>query len=162
MLSYLKPMSEDDLSAVIDIETRAYDFPWTRQGFQNSLDQGLNYLFCDEQGHLLGYCCVLPVLDEAHLLNLCVNPDFHRQGIASAALNQLIDKLQESHFNLLLLEVRKSNKAAQCLYRKLGFKDDGIRKAYYRSKGWCERAKQLVEIKEDAVLMSLKINVSED
>ena len=154
MLSYLKPMTEADLDSIVEIEKRAYDYPWSQQGFENSLDQGLNYIFCNEAGQLLGYCCVLPVLDEAHLLNICVSRDFQGKGVAQQAIKKLFDVLLKSNFSVVFLEVRASNHPARQLYRKLGFTEDGVRSNYYRSKAWCEKQNQLVDAKEDAILMS--------
>lgn len=154
VFSYLRAMHEGDLNWVLDVEQKAYDFPWTRKGFENSLDQGLNYVFCDAEGNGLGYVCVLTVLDEAHILNLCVAPKYQKQGVARMALNSLRSKLQESGFKLLLLEVRVSNRAAISLYESFGFNRDGVRVNYYRCQEWDEVRGDLIETKEDAVLMS--------
>lgn len=154
IFSYLRAMHEGDLNWVLDVEQKAYDFPWTRKGFENSLDQGLNYVFCDAEGNGLGYVCVLTVLDEAHILNLCVAPKYQKQGVARMALNSLRSKLQESGFKLLLLEVRVSNRAAISLYESFGFNRDGVRVNYYRCQEWDEVRGDLIETKEDAVLMS--------
>lgn len=150
-------MEEFDLPMVMQIEERAYDYPWTLSGFEKSLDQGLNYVFCKEDAQILGYCCILPVLDEAHLLNICISPDYQRQGLAKQAMLKLFTLLKESQFNIVFLEVRVSNIAALNLYKQLGFTEDGVRKDYYRSQAWCEERNQLIDSKEDAVLMSFRM-----
>lgn len=152
--SYLRPMEESDLTWVLSTEDRAYNFPWTRTGFENSLDQGLNYILCSEQGRALGYICVLTVLDEAHILNFCVSPDFQKTGVGKAALLKLKEKLRESSYSIILLEVRESNLAAQKLYLQNAFNRDGVRKNYYRSLEWNEEEFCQQEVREDAVLMS--------
>lgn len=154
VFSYLRAMHEGDLSWVLGVEQQAYDFPWTQKGFENSLDQGLNYIFCDAEDNALGYVCVLTVLDEAHILNLCVAPKYQKQGVARMALSSLRTKLKESGFKLLLLEVRVSNQPAISLYESFGFNRDGVRVNYYRCQEWDEVSGELVEAKEDAVLMS--------
>ncbi len=154
MFSYLDPMQEADLPWVLALEQRSYDFPWSVRGFENSLEQGLNYLFYSVEGKKLGYCCILPVLDEAHILNICVAPEYQGKGIASGALKKILAKLQENNYQTALLEVRKSNQPALKLYQSLGFRQDGIRKKYYRAKCWDDERGALVEIREDAVLMS--------
>ncbi|WP_051347274.1 ribosomal protein S18-alanine N-acetyltransferase [Thiomicrorhabdus chilensis] len=154
VFSYLRAMHEGDLNWVLDVEQQAYDFPWSKKGFENSLDQGLNYVFCDAEGTALGYVCVLTVLDEAHILNLCVAPKYQKQGVARMALHSLQSKLKESGFTLLLLEVRVSNQPAISLYESFGFNRDGVRVNYYRCQEWDEVSGELVEAKEDAVLMS--------
>jgi len=154
LFSYLRPMDETDLSTVHTIEQNAYDYPWSLQGFEKSLDQGLNYLLCSQSEEIIGYCCILPVLDEAHILNFCVSPDFHRQGVANEAFKKILSLLRESGFSVVLLEVRESNRAARCLYGKFGFNEDGIRKGYYRAQVWDETMNRVIDTKEDAVLMS--------
>lgn len=147
-------MEEGDLTWVLSIEGRVYNFPWTRTGFENSLDQGLNYILCSEQGQALGYICVLTVLDEAHILNFCVSPDFQNKGVAKVALLKLKEKLKLSGYSIIFLEVRESNLVAQSLYLKGSFNRDGVRKGYYRSLEWDEVLFCQREAREDAVLMS--------
>jgi ribosomal-protein-alanine N-acetyltransferase len=153
--SYMRSMDESDLTVVYEIEQQAYQFPWSLQGFEKSLDQGLNYLFCNRQDAVLGYCCILPVLNEAHILNFCVSPAFQRKGVARQALAEVIRVLKASNYEIAMLEVRVSNLAARNLYSQFGFSEDGLRKAYYRDQSWDEERQQLVACKEDAVLMSL-------
>jgi len=152
--SFLRMMDESDLPIVHAIEKQSYDFPWSLKGFSNSLDQGLNYVFCNSDADILGYCCVLTVLDEAHILNLCVSPQFHRKGIARSALNALLESLVSSDYRKVFLEVRASNLAAQNLYRSFGFSEDGVRKDYYPSQLWDESLHKFVASKESAILMS--------
>ncbi|BCN93820.1 ribosomal-protein-alanine acetyltransferase [Thiomicrorhabdus immobilis] len=154
IMSYLRLMDESDLSQVYDIELKSYDYPWSLSGFEKSLDQGLNYVFCDVADNILGYCCILPVLDEANILNICVSPKYQRRGVAKQAFSKILDTLQASNYQIVFLEVRESNSAAQKLYQSLGFTQDGIRKGYYRSQAWDEDLQELVDEKEDAILMS--------
>lgn len=155
--SFLRIMDESDLPMVHAIEKSAYDFPWSMDGFVKSLDQGLNYVFCRSDNKILGYCCILPVLDEAHILNLCVAKDFQGKGIARAALTNILANLASSHFKMAFLEVRQSNVAARKLYQSFGFSEDGVRKGYYRSQLWCEEQSRFINSKEDAVLMSFAL-----
>ncbi|MEA1990030.1 MAG: ribosomal protein S18-alanine N-acetyltransferase [Pseudomonadota bacterium] len=155
--SYLRLMDESDLEQVYEIELKSYDYPWTLNGFEKSLDQGLNYVFCSSEEVILGYCCILPVLDEATVLNLCVSPKYQRQGIAKTALLQLLTTLRESNYGTFFLEVRESNLAAQNLYKQLGFSEDGVRKGYYRAQVWDEALMELVNEREDAILMSFRL-----
>lgn len=145
--SYLRVMLQSDLPEVLNIEQGAYLFPWSQKGFENSLDQGLNYLFCDIEDRVLGYCCLLTVLDEAHLLNFCVRSECQGQGLAKPAFYKLQQQLLEASFRVILLEVRQSNRKARKLYQQLGFVQDGVRKNYYVSE----------DGKEDAILMSLQM-----
>ncbi|MBD3820643.1 MAG: ribosomal protein S18-alanine N-acetyltransferase [Thiotrichales bacterium] len=143
--SYFRPMDEYDVKWVLSTEKASYDFPWSPQGFTKAMDDGLAYILCDVDDRKLGYACFLAVLDEIHLLNLCVAPDFRKQGIAADALRKFKDYFLDSGYEKMLLEVRVSN-PAKALYEKHGFTEDGIRKGYYPLKNTHE--------KEDAVLMS--------
>ncbi len=155
--SYLQVFQDADLPWVMSVEQRAYDFPWTLKGFENSLDQGLNYLFQSKDNQNLGYCCVLPVLDEATLLNVCVAPEYQGKGVARQALQQIFAKLKANGFQIVFLEVRASNVPAIKLYKSIGFSEDGLRKGYYRVQVWDELAMELVEEREDAILMSFSL-----
>ena len=66
-------------------------------------------------------------------------------GIGETMLTKLIEYGKSDNRKKFLLEVRCGNKAAISLYKKLGFKEDGIRPEFYD------------EPKEDALLMSLEI-----
>ncbi|MCF6254225.1 MAG: ribosomal protein S18-alanine N-acetyltransferase [Thiomicrorhabdus sp.] len=155
--SYLEPMQDIDLSWALALEQRSYDFPWSLKGFENSLEQGLNYIFYCAKGQKLGYCCILPVLDEAHILNVCVAREHQGKGIATAALKKILTKLHLNGYQIALLEVRESNQSAIKLYQSLGFQQNGIRKNYYRANCWNESQGQLVEERENAILMSFSL-----
>ncbi len=147
-------MQEADLPWVLALESRSYDFPWSKKGFENCFEQGLSYVFYSAEGKKLGYCCILTVLDEAHILNVCVATECRGQGVAKAALIKVLSKLESGLYRLVLLEVRHSNQPAIKLYQSLNFHQDGVRKNYYRVNGWDEGRQELVEGREDAILMS--------
>lgn len=142
--SYIRSMNELDLPWVNQTESLAYAFPWREQGFVKVLDDGLCYVFCDEQDQLMGYACFQTILDELHLLNFCIAPNFQGRGLGGQTLLSLLERFVDSQYSVVFLEVRTSNSAAKHLYQKLGFKVDGVRANYYR----CENSK------EDAILMS--------
>ncbi|QCU90597.1 ribosomal protein S18-alanine N-acetyltransferase [Thiomicrorhabdus sediminis] len=155
VFQYMRTMEDRDLRHVAAIEQQAYDYPWTEAGFERCLEQGINFVFCDLDEQIIGYCCILTVLDEAHLLNLCVSPRVQGKGIGRQALVKILERLQ-SRYSVVLLEVRESNHKARKLYQSLGFVEDGMRKNYYRCKLWDESEQQISEDREDAVLMSYR------
>jgi ribosomal-protein-alanine N-acetyltransferase len=71
------------------------------------------------------------VADELHLIHVATHPEFRRQGAARALLEVLLDHAMHNKTRLVLLEVRRSNRAAIRLYRALGFSKMGVRRAYY-------------------------------
>jgi ribosomal-protein-alanine N-acetyltransferase len=153
----LRTLSERDLDAILYIEAGAYSHPWTRTNFLDSLSsqypmQGL-FAPCAEtgEGSLVGYFVAMKGVDEVHLLNLTVAPDYQRRGYAKHLLNLLRKWAVHNELNWIWLEVRQSNTAAIALYTSYGFLKSGVRKNYYPLgiKGSHER--------EDALLMSYHI-----
>ncbi len=140
-------MNESDLDWVQSVESIAYYSPWSEKGFIKALDDGLSYVFSSREGESLGYACCMAVLDELHLLNFCIAPQFQRRGLGMLAMQALVEKFKFSDYLVILLEVRASNLVAIHLYQKLGFRIDGKRFNYYP----CESGR------EDAILMSLKL-----
>ena len=66
-------------------------------------------------------------------MNVAVHPDRRRQGIAENLITHLIQELKNRGSHALMLEVRASNAPAIALYEKLGFRQVGLRKNYYRN-----------------------------
>lgn len=149
MFSHLKLLDESDLDWVMQIERQNYTHPWTRAGFERAIHEGLNYLLMDLNNSALGYCCLLPVLDELHLLNLSVAANNQNKGVAKQALQAIFNRFENTEYSVVLLEVRRSNKAARQLYKTMGFEQDGVRKNYYQ----CSTGER-----EDAILMSKRLD----
>ncbi|WP_263621562.1 ribosomal protein S18-alanine N-acetyltransferase [Rossellomorea aquimaris] len=126
-------MTIDDLDAVLEIEHRSFAIPWSREAFYNEIEQNhlSTYVVAEEGGCVAGYCGVWLVVDEAHITNVAVLPDYRGKGIGEALMKRIMEIAREVGANVMTLEVRVSNKAAQGLYRKLGFQGGGIRKRYY-------------------------------
>ena len=140
----LRLMTPSDLDAVIAIEDRAYNFPWSRAIFSDCLMAGYQSIVLDAGDQLLGYAILSVAAAEAHILNLCVDPHEQRQGYGRQLLNYLLDYARELHIERLFLEVRPSNEAAIRLYDAADFRHLGIRKSYYRSAEGREDALVLV------------------
>ncbi len=68
---------------------------------------------------------------EGHITNIAVKPAFQRRGIGEFLLRTMIEIAQRNHAVQMTLEVRSDNYNAQSLYRKIGFRDNFIRKNYY-------------------------------
>ncbi|MGR3762487.1 ribosomal protein S18-alanine N-acetyltransferase [Rossellomorea sp. NS-SX7] len=126
-------MTVDDLDAVMEIEHRSFSIPWSREAFYNEIEQNhlSTYLVAEDGEHVAGYCGVWLVVDEAHITNVAVLPDYRGQGLGEALMQKIMEISKKVGARVMTLEVRVSNKAAQGLYRKMGFQDGGIRKRYY-------------------------------
>lgn len=152
----LLPMREADLDAVLLVERAAYEFPWTRGNFADSLRAGyeMQALWVPQgaRTELTGYFVAMVGVDELHLLNLTVTPARQRQGHARFMLDAL-GRLAVSRGALQLwLEVRESNARARRLYERYGFADIGRRRGYYPAPAGS---------REDAVVMSLALAARE-
>jgi [ribosomal protein S18]-alanine N-acetyltransferase len=126
-------MTVDDLDAVMEIEYSSFSIPWSREAFYNEIEQNhlSTYLVVEDGERIAGYCGVWLVVDEAHITNVAVLPDYRGQGVGEALMQRIMDISKEVGARVMTLEVRVSNEAAKGLYRKMGFQDGGIRKRYY-------------------------------
>lgn len=136
----LVPMQADDLARVIPIENDIYEFPWTQGNFDDSLAAGYScWLFVDG-AELVGYCVIMLVIDEAHLLNLSIARAWQGQGHGRALLEAVQEAVQGHGAASVLLEVRPSNFAARRLYSRAGFTQVGLRRNYYPARNGREDA----------------------
>jgi [ribosomal protein S18]-alanine N-acetyltransferase len=148
----LRPMTVADLDRVIEIEARAYTFPWTRGNLVDSLAAGYDAeLLLDTTGELVGYFVAMPGVDELHLLNLTVAPHRQGHGHGRTLLAAVEARARERGLGSLWLEVRVSNDRAQQMYRTRGFVQTGVRRGYYPAPG---------SRREDAVVMCLRTEAS--
>ncbi len=127
----LRPMREHDLATIAAIEARAYEFPWTLGIFGDCLRSGYCCWSLALEESIIGYGIMTVALDEAHILNLCVDPPHHRLGYAQTLLDQLLDLAVRHHATMVFLEVRPSNVAARNLYTRNGFEQLAVRRGYY-------------------------------
>jgi [ribosomal protein S18]-alanine N-acetyltransferase len=129
---YMSSMTDADLDEVAFVEREAYEFPWTRSNFEDSLRNGyFGVCMRHVTGTLIGYCVLMPVVDEMHLLNLCVTPRAQRAGAGLALLREAVRIARGKGLSGMLLEVRPSNVRAVRLYERFGFVTIGRRKNYY-------------------------------
>ena len=143
-----QPLSEAHLEAVVAIEEQAYEHPWTRGNFLDSVRAGYQGQLLVAGSSLLGYFVAMKGVDEVHLLNLTVAPDWQGQGWGRVMLDALAQWARGQQAQWLWLEVRASNQRAQLIYTSHGYRKVGERKAYYPA----AQGKR-----EDAVVMSLKL-----
>jgi [ribosomal protein S18]-alanine N-acetyltransferase len=148
MEAEFQPLSLERLDEVVAVERAAYEHPWTRGNFQDSLRAGYQAQVLGANGVLLGYFVAMKGVDEVHLLNLTVAPDYQRQGWGRVMLDALALWARGQGAQWLWLEVRVSNARALRMYERHGFRRVGERKNYYPAAHGQ---------REDAVVMSLKL-----
>jgi ribosomal-protein-alanine N-acetyltransferase len=143
-----EPMTEARLDEVVAVEARAYEHPWTRGNFADSLRSGYQAQVLVAGGRLLGYFVAMQGVDEVHLLNITVAPQYQSQGWGRAMLDALALWSRGQGAQWLWLEVRVSNERAQRIYERQGYRRVGERKGYYPATDGR---------REDAIVMSLKL-----
>ncbi|GGE67022.1 ribosomal-protein-alanine acetyltransferase [Streptosporangium jomthongense] len=144
----IRSLVPGDLPQVLEIERLAYSYPWSEAVFLDCFKPDYRVWGACLGDDLVGYAVVTHILDEVHLLNLCVHPGWRGHGAGRRLVRHLLAEAVREEMNQVLLEVRLSNKVATRLYRNEGFEEIGRRPGYYpAASGW-----------EDARVMSLLLH----
>jgi [ribosomal protein S18]-alanine N-acetyltransferase len=144
---FISKMKEEHIEKVLEIEKRSFITPWTKKMINETLSSSISMSFVIEETSLfLGYIMLYSVLDEAHILNLAINPDYRGRGYASQLIRHVTGYYGKMGISNFFLEVRDSNIKAINLYRMFGFKVIGKRKGYY------------TDTHEDALVMQLSLH----
>jgi len=141
------PVTHVDLDGVVAV-SRDGGVPWTRQQFLEELERAwsrIEVVKLGGMGEVLAFVCYWLVADEVHVLNLATSPEERRHGHATRLLEHVARVGRQRGAREVTLEVRRSNAAANALYRRLGYRLVGVRPAYY------------VEDREDALLLTLDL-----
>lgn len=140
-------MRETDIGAVMAIETRAYPFPWTDGIFRDCLTACYPSWLLMQDDIIIGYGVISIAAREAHILNICIDPDVQSQGYGRRLLGALIRVARAQNAERVFLEVRPSNPRAIALYFDEGFNEIGRRPRYYPSHLG----------REDAIVMAMEL-----
>ena len=126
------PLAPDRIPEIMRLEQAIYPFPWTSGNFEDALRSGYSaWTLVSETEAIIAYAVAMLAVDEAHLLNLAVDPQLQRRGYGWRLLDWMARIMREYGARYLLLEVRPSNTEALRLYRQYGFEPIGIRRGYY-------------------------------
>ena len=140
-----RKMEPTDVPAVAELERSIFGDPWPEAAFIREIDEARTswprVAFDPETGEIVAYLIGWFIADEAHLANIAVAPQSRRQGLAQQLVGELIDEGRRRDARFIVLEVRRSNRAAQAFYGKNGFYPVTVRQRYYRDNG------------EDAIVM---------
>lgn len=132
-----------DILPMAELDQLCFAAPWSVESFETEIlrNNVALYLIAEINETVVGYAGLWCVLDEGHITNVAVHPDYRKKGIGEALVSVLIDHTSANGIKSHTLEVRPSNAAAIALYTKFGFQPAGIRKKYYEDNG------------EDAIIM---------
>ncbi|MGE6260595.1 ribosomal protein S18-alanine N-acetyltransferase [Heyndrickxia sporothermodurans] len=134
MMGYqLRKATIDDIDGIMKVELQSFSLPWSREAFYNEFVKNhfAVYFVIEDRNKIIGYCGVWLVVDEAHITNIAILPEYRGQKLGELLLRSMMEFSIESGAKSMTLEVRVSNLIAQSLYKKLGFFEGGIRKNYY-------------------------------
>ncbi|QBM18042.1 hypothetical protein MARI_21660 [Marinobacter sp. JH2] len=129
--SGIRRLTPSDLPRVMELERLGHSHPWTEGIFRDCFKDSYRVWAYVSEKELVGYTIISYQFDEAHLLNVCVHPTVRGMGVGRKLLQHAIAVAVEDDLACMILEVRKSNRAATLLYRSEGFKQIGVRPKYY-------------------------------
>ncbi len=130
----ISPMTQQDVSAVADIEKECFSEPWSEQGVKNELEnESASFFTARILNQTVGYIGMHIVLDECYIANIAVKKPFRRRGFAHALLLFAENVAKNEGCAFISLEVRVSNNPAIKLYEKRGYISQGQRKNFYRN-----------------------------
>lgn len=143
----LRPMREADLDTVLEIERRAYPYPWTHGIFRDCLRADYPAWVLQEDARIIGYGVLSVAAAESHVLNVCIDPQRQGRGHGRRLLRALICIARGHGAQRVFLEVRPSNPQAIALYHDEGFNEIGRRPRYYPARSG----------REDAIVMAIEL-----
>jgi len=145
----ISPLRRGDLDDAMEVERHAFRAPWPRQVLEEEFERPFAHMdVLREDGRIVAFVNYWLVADEVHLLNVATHIDARRRGHADRLVAHVLGFAREHRCRYVALEVRRSNDAAQALYRKHGFRNVGVRKKYYADDG------------EDAIVMLLDLGAA--
>ncbi len=127
----------EDARQIAEIEKACFATPWSYESLNHDITENdlALYIVAEACGKICGYAGLWKILDEGHITNVAVHPEYRRRHIASAMLAVLFEEAGGHGISRYTLEVRAGNAPAIALYKGLGFAEAGIRKGYYEDNG---------------------------
>ncbi|MCX7992188.1 MAG: ribosomal protein S18-alanine N-acetyltransferase [Fimbriimonadales bacterium] len=128
----IERMTEAHLPEVMPIEREVFMPGWSEEAFRSDLrNPSALYLILKLNGKIVAYAGMWLVIDEAHITNVAVKPEYRGRHLAKRLIHRLLTIARERGCVKAFLEVRVSNTPAQKLYEKFGFRPVAVRAKYY-------------------------------
>ena len=143
---YVVSMEREHINEIAKLEKICFSEPWSENTILEAFMAGTKFFVSVLNGKLLGYIGINCVIDEGYITNIAVFPEYRNKGIGKALLTRVFSFAKDNALSFVSLEVRESNLSAISLYEKLGFKNEGRRKNFYR------------DPQEDALIMTKRFD----
>lgn len=148
MTEILRKLRATDLQYIMEIEESCFSAPWSKNAFESELRHKNSYYNCIEiDNKVIGYSGLWKILDEGHIMNVAILPEYREKGYAKKLIKNLFNFCLENEIVSSTLEARESNETAIKLYEKMGFEIAGTRPKYYSKPS------------EDAIIMWKELKV---
>ena len=133
----LRKAAPEDVPVLAELDRICFADPWSEESFFEEINYNEKavYIVLETEGRIAGYAGIWKILDEGHITNVAVHPDFRRRGFGRRIVQALIDSVEADGVTSETLEVRRSNAPAIALYSSFGFETEGVRKGYYSNNG---------------------------
>ncbi len=129
----IRPGTIHDMTSILQIEQAVFPSPWTDKHFLYELKENpYAYVMVAEMNNIvIGFIDFWITFQQAQINNLAVHPQLQRKKIGSTLLQDALQRIKIAGCKTVTLEVRVSNRAAQTLYLRDGFKIILTKKGYY-------------------------------
>lgn len=133
----IRRMTAEDISRVLEVERACFSDPWSADVFHATLLLPYAHYYVaeiteeDGTSRIVGECGVRDIVGEGEITNVAVHPGWQGYGIAGKMLDTLLAESLKQGMTAFTLEVRAGNMPAIALYRKFGFRTEGIRTGFY-------------------------------
>jgi ribosomal-protein-alanine N-acetyltransferase len=148
----IRILDNNDFSQLLAIEELTQITPWSEAAFKRCSEAHYPGWVMEEEGVITAFIILSLATGECHILNLCVHPQYQKQGFGRQILEYALTWAKNKGAGIVYLEVRRTNLPAISLYRKMNFKLIGERKNYYPS----PKGK-----KEDALVFARDIGIEQ-
>ena len=128
----VEPLRREHLAGVAALETECFAEPWSESALELLLSESGLAVAVTADGSVVAYGGMVCVLDEGQITNVAVSGAHRRCGLGNAVMEALEKSAAERGIAFLSLEVRESNTAARSLYSSRGWREEGLRKNFYR------------------------------
>ncbi len=130
----IKLANKDHVDGMFVIEQQSFVTPWSHKSiYDDVVNNSLaKYLVVLDDKKVVGYLGYWMIIDQAHITTLAIKKTYRRKNLALDLFSKMIELVKDEEVVAITLEVRENNTSAICLYEKLGFTREGIRKNYYK------------------------------